>query len=140
VKNVVKTKLKRVILAFFTYLLCNPPTQAGKTPGQEFRHFISWAGATHAFLWAQTASESGVAPAQQGVLPMLGLRAAQCASPSRWDTSSSSEVNGAVNVMVNRVFHAPFTPALEKAIELFEIADTSTSKEASKMEKLKRKV
>jgi len=32
------------------------------------------------------------------------------------------------------------SPALEKAIELFEIADTSTSKEASKMEKLKRKV
>jgi len=49
-------------------------------------------------------------------------------------------VNGVVNAIVNRVFHAPFTPALEKAIELFEIADTSTSKEASKMEKLKREV
>jgi len=101
---------------------------------------FDWLGWSDPRIPLGAASKGGVAPGQQGVLPAPELGAAQCASSSRGDTSSSSEVNGVVNAIVNRVFHAPFTPALEKAIELFEIADTSTSKEASKMEKLKREV
>jgi len=63
------------------------------------------------------AAEKWVATAQHGVLHAAKLTVLSFANSSSSGTCCIAKVNAKVTNRVICVFHAPFTPALEKAIE-----------------------
>jgi hypothetical protein len=95
--------------SYLLHLLCrrfSPRTEGDfllgwSDPGGQFGH--------------GTVCESGVAPAQHGVLPAPKLIVAPCATSCSSGTCSIGEVTGRVTQMVIRVFPAPVTSYAEES-------------------------
>jgi hypothetical protein len=97
----VKTKLKYVIPTFFT---CFVQILIARTE----RNSCGLERPTSHFGHG-TVCESGVAPAQQGVLPASKLIVGPCATSCTLGTCSSAKMTARVTHMVIIVFHAHFT-------------------------------
>ena len=81
----------------------------------------------------------GVAPAQHRVLLASKLIVAPCATSCSLGICSIAEVNARVTDRVICVFHAPVTfPRCRERYNPFDIVESSTIKEALKMEKVRK--
>jgi len=90
-------------------------------------------------LATEPCAKVGSPPAQQRVLPASKLIVAPCATSCSVGICSIAEVNAKVTDRVICVFHAPVTfPRFSERYKPFDIVESSTIKEALKMEKVRK--
>lgn len=112
-KKLTILKVQRAIFTVFTlviFFLHLFRLESGVARGQNIRRniFVGWSDPMHYFGHG-TVCESGVAPAQHGVLPASKLIVAPSATFCSLGTCSIAKVTARMTDRVICVFHAPVT-------------------------------